>query len=291
MADSTSLYSSPEPRVYSKKISLYLNLEIIVIRKLCPNGKCLAVTLLFGNHGLTLFWGVKRYQTCLTNKIFCWSKFVVVQILSNAIERGETRCPRGKRLETKQPVVLLPNISRLNRALCSGLLVLWSQDDNHIPIFFPFATPDSHNDNDNKNHSSSDTAANDVIHRLGFFLLCGIRCMHCRCRCRRVSNKNFYTCNVGINSAWNLCQRTLNNGCQGVFLYDSGWRSGGKLQIKGHTCQKRDNRYLLWITRQKVDLILGENDIICRSSTSRTKERDINVTECLTWVLFSRNTK
>ena len=103
MADATSLYPSPEPRVYVKKISWYLNLEIIVIRKLCPNGKCLAVTLLFGNHGLTLFWGAKRYQTCLTNKIFCWSKFVVVQILSNAIERGETRCPSGKRLETKQP--------------------------------------------------------------------------------------------------------------------------------------------------------------------------------------------
>ena len=49
MADATSLYSSPEPRVYVKKISWYLNLEIIVIRKLCPNGKCLAVTLLFGN--------------------------------------------------------------------------------------------------------------------------------------------------------------------------------------------------------------------------------------------------
>lgn len=68
-----------------------------------------------------------------------------------------------------------------------GLMVMWNLHNKHLPIF-PFATPDSHNDNNKKNHSTSDTAANDVIHGFGFFLLCGIGCMHCRSRCRRVSN-------------------------------------------------------------------------------------------------------
>lgn len=94
VADPTPLYSSPELRAYLKRISWYLesrDYRYSQLHELCPNGKCLEVTLLFGS----MAWRCSEWPNCIKHVLR--TRFFVDQSLlsfkfyltpSNVVKQG-----------------------------------------------------------------------------------------------------------------------------------------------------------------------------------------------------------